>query len=333
MLRTITGTTALLALLSAISPALAGGHIDIKTSDIPKGFKECLFYDDFAGKSGSLPDDSKWQIDLGTSYKGGPKHWGTGEIQVYTKNTKNLQITADKTLKITPLRNAKGDWTSARIESKADFDFACPDGQRMRVEAKIKLGGNPQKHSLGIWPAFWIMGGNFRGHWASWPSIGEIDIMESVNGMDTIWHTIHCDKYPGGACNEPSGIGHPSNKVSRKEWHTVAWEVDRTQPAGHGKQSMRWLVDGKPRFTIRESNMTGVGRPDATKAWQTLTSNKMMILLNVAVGGAFPNGVFNSAGVSKIDTPTNATRGGDGASMEVDYVAVFTTGELHSPSK
>ncbi|KAG5981675.1 hypothetical protein E4U55_002684 [Claviceps digitariae] len=330
MLRTMTGTTtALLALFSAT--ALASVNIaDVKDTVLPGGFSSCLFYDDFSGPSGSLPDESKWQIDLGTSYPHGPKHWGTGEIQVYTDKPQNLRITPQKTLKITPVRDWNNSWTSARIETKSQWDFSCGQGERMRVEAKIKLGGNPEKNSLGIWPAFWAMGGSFRGHYFSWPSVGEIDIMESVNGLTDVWHTVHCGVYPGGVCNEPSGVGHQTKKVKRNAWHTIAWEVDRRHAAGAGKQSMSWLVDGQTRWTLFESNLTTPGNATGAAAWKSLTDNKMMILLNVAVGGAFPNGVFNSDGVAKIDTPTNMTLGGDGASMEVDYVAVFSTGERDS---
>ncbi|KAG6006300.1 hypothetical protein E4U21_007182 [Claviceps maximensis] len=327
MLRTMTGATALLALISGTT-ALATPKVQLThsvQSVWPTGYFSCLFFDDFSGPSGSLPDERRWQIDLGTRYDGGPKHWGTGEIQVYTNETKNLEITKDQTLRITPVLSRNGSWTSARIETKPEWDFSCPPGHRMRVEAKIRLGANPTQNSLGIWPAFWAMGGKFRGHYASWPSVGEIDIMESVNGLDKVWHTIHCDKYPGGVCKEPTGVTHESPGIHRGHWHTIAWEVDRHHAAGQGKQSMSWIIDGRTRFTIHESNLTSPGNSSAADAWRALTSNKMMILLNVAVGGAFPNGVFNSDGVSKIDTPTNMTRGGHGASMEVDYVAVFST--------
>ena len=55
-------------------------------------------------------------------------------------------------------------------------------------------------------------------------------------------------------------------------------------------------------------------------AWEAAAGSAKMLLLNVAVGGAFPDAVAG------FRTPTNATVGGLGASMEVDYVAVWKTG-------
>ncbi|KAG6067998.1 hypothetical protein E4U32_002158 [Claviceps aff. humidiphila group G2b] len=317
-----TTKTALLALFSATALGSTAGDVkvDSRGSIMPAGFSRCLFYDDFSQTPGGLPDSSKWQIDLGTRYaNGGPKNWGTGEIQVYTDHTQNVHITHDQTLKITPVRSNNGTWTSARIETTADWDFACPEGERMRVEARLKLGGQAKKNALGIWPAFWLLGSGYRNNYSAWPAVGEIDIMESANGLDKMWHTIHCGKYPGGVCNEPNGIGHPTKDVPRSSWHTLALDVDRRHPAGHGKQSMSWLIDGVTRWTVHESNLTSPGNNTAAQAWNALVANPKMLLFNVAVGGALPNAF------SGIDTPTNATQGGDGASMEVDYAAVYLT--------
>ncbi|KAG5925773.1 hypothetical protein E4U42_003945 [Claviceps africana] len=325
MLRTT--TAALLALLSATG--LAQGD-DVKRSipTLPKGYSKVVFYDDFSLAQGSLPDPNKWQIDLGTQYvvgtAKGPQHWGTGEIQVYTKDIPNIHVTIHETLLITPIRDDAGHWTSARIETKPEFDFACPEGQRMRVEAKIKLGNNAPEISQGIWPAFWLLGGRYRTHMGDWPAIGEIDIMESVNGINTVWHTIHCGKYPGGVCDEPLGYGNPSYAVSRGDWHTISFEVDRTASAESGNQRITWLIDDQLRWSLTEKDLReyqkGTSAKDAADAWKVLTSDKMMILFNVAVGGALPNKI------AQTDTPTKETVGGIGASMELDYVAVFASG-------
>ncbi|KAG5950061.1 hypothetical protein E4U53_005519 [Claviceps sorghi] len=321
MLQTTTGT-ALLALLSA--SGLVHGTVIKRSPAIPEGFSHLVFYDDFSLAQGSLPDPAKWQIDLGTKYPNGPKHWGTGEIQVYTDKIPNLHVTVQQTLKITPLRDSAGNWTSARIETKAESDFACAEGQRMRVESKIKLGSNPLLLSQGIWPAFWLLGSRYREHNGDWPSVGEIDIMESVNGLNSVWHTVHCGSYPGGVCDEPNGYGNASYAIRRGEWHTFSLEVDRTAPVDSGKQRISWYIDNQVRWSITKDELKAYGDKtsdkDVARAWKTLTGNKMMILLNVAVGGALPNHF------AKTFTPTNDTIGGDGAAMEVDYVAVFASG-------
>ncbi|KHN98053.1 glucan endo-1,3-beta-glucosidase A1-like protein [Metarhizium album ARSEF 1941] len=283
----------------------------VKTAQMPAGFSNRIFYDDFSGPEGSLPDASRWTIDQGTQYDGGPEHWGTREVESYTADWQNIHITADGTLKITPVRGDGDSWTSARIETTADWDFACACGERLRVEASIKLGDNAEDRSLGIWPAFWALGAAYRGNYQNWPALGEVDILETVNGLRKIWSVVHCGTSPGGVCNEPNGISHTTEPFERGVWHSMAWEIDRS---GSGPESMTWYVDGRPQWTLWEQD---VGDADA---WHALAADPKMLLLNVAVGGGFPDGV------SGLKTPTDETLGGDGASMEVDYVAVYSEG-------
>ena len=59
----------------------------------------------------TLPSGANWIIDTGTSYPGGPANWGTGEIQVYTNQTRNLSLDGSGNLRITPIRDGS-TWTS-----------------------------------------------------------------------------------------------------------------------------------------------------------------------------------------------------------------------------
>ena len=59
----------------------------------------------------------------------------------------------------------------------------------------------------GYWPAFWMLGAPYRGNYQNWPSVGELDIMENVQGLNTVWATMHCGTNPGGPCNETTGLG------------------------------------------------------------------------------------------------------------------------------
>lgn len=286
---------------------------NITRPPIPAGFSNHLFYDDFQDQTaGALPSSSKWTLDLGTSYPGGPEQWGTFEVQTYTSDASNIHITKNKTLKITPHRSANGTWTSARIETAPSWDFACPPGQRIRVEAKMKLGDGSKPSQIGIWPAFWALGSALRENLFGWPAVGEIDIMESINGEAKVFHVVHCGQNPGGACNEPSGLSDTTESMSRGAWHTLAFEIDRRPSTFQvAQESMSWFVDGVRRWTLMQSDVAN------STAWDSLVGGRKMLLLNVAVGGAFPDAVAG------FKTPTNATTGGDGASMEVKYVAVF----------
>jgi hypothetical protein len=94
--------------------------------------------DDFIGSANSLPNPADWIVDTGTSYPGGPANWGTHEMQSYTSNPQNLKLTGDGMLQITPLRDGKNQWTSARIETKRS-DFQAVAGGKMRISARITM--------------------------------------------------------------------------------------------------------------------------------------------------------------------------------------------------
>ncbi|EPE02551.1 carbohydrate binding family 6 [Ophiostoma piceae UAMH 11346] len=286
---------------------------------IPTGYTTTLFSDGFAGTVGSLPSTDRWTIDVGTQYTGGAAKWGTGETQTYAKSTSNLKITAAGTLLITPVKtttNGKTTWTSGRIENIKTWDFTAAVGKKLRIESRLKLGGaNAASKQLGIWMAFWSLGSAYRGNYQNWPAIGEIDIMESLNGAARAYETVHCGTSSGGPCLETTGIS-TSNTMYRSVWYTVAVVVDRTasKTASDWKgESITWLMNEKVLFTVKATTVNNQA------AWKALAQTAKFLLLNVAVGGSFPDAV---AGVT---TPTSATLGGEGSSLEVDYVAVFTS--------
>jgi beta-glucanase (GH16 family) len=287
----------------------------IGAPSMPAGYAATLFREDFSTLSpGSLPPSGNWAICTGTSYPGGPANWGNGESQTYTRETTNLAVTDSGTLRITPQRS--NGWTSGRIETTPEHDFSCAPNQRLRIEARLKLHGPPATPEMaGIWPAFWSLGSAYRGNYRNWPTVGEIDVLENVNGAATAWHTIHCGSTAqGGPCRETNGIGSTA-PLSREEWHTVAVEIDRASNGGNdwAGESMAWIVDGAENYRV-------YGRDVADqKAWASLAHEKRFLLLNVAVGGSFPDAVFGGR------TPSAATRGGEGASMEVAWVAVYST--------
>ena len=75
----------------------------------------------------------------------------------------------------------------------------------LRVEASLQLPNVTATNGLGYWPAFWMLGSRLRTG-VPWPLSGEIDMMEAVNGRDTLFGTLHCGLPVGGACREPNGI-------------------------------------------------------------------------------------------------------------------------------
>lgn len=270
---------------------------------MPKGYKTRLFYDDFT--SSSL-DTSAWKLNKGTSYPGGAPSWGTGETQTYTDDESNVYL-SNSTLSIVPL-HSDSDWTSARIETTSDHDFKCPDDGKLLVEGKLRLGDAERDSQLGIWPAFWLLGSDYRGDYKNWPEVGEIDIMESSNGEGRAWGTVHCGDVQGGPCEEPMGLG-GEYPFKRGEWNTLGLEIDRSSKP----QRITWFVNDSKSFQISENDVGD------RKAWKSLCAGPKMVLLNVAVGGAFPDGIAQKS------TPGEKTKEGERAGMEVDYVAVYRT--------
>ena len=188
----------------------------------PSGWTQ-VWADDFTGAAGTLPNGGNWIIDLGTSYPGGPPQWGTGEIQTYTNNPANVSHDGAGNLRITPLRDGAGNWTSARIETQRT-DFKAPAGGVLRIEGRIQMPNVTGAAAAGYWPAFWALGAPYRSDRYSWPAIGEFDIMENVNGINSVWGVLHCGVNPGGPCNETQGLGAsracPARAASRPSTRT-----------------------------------------------------------------------------------------------------------------
>src|SRR4051794_9608508 len=163
------------------------------------------------------------------------------------------------------------------------------------------LTGTPAK---GYWPAFWTLGAPYRGNYQNWPGVGELDIMENVQGLNTEWATMHCGTSPGGPCNETSGIGNNTpctGTTCQAGFHTYAMEWDRsTSP-----EEVRFYLDGVNFHTVKANQV------DAT-TWANATNHGYFLILDVAMGGGFP-GAFGGG-------PTAATA--SGVPMLVDYVTV-----------
>ncbi|WP_199511623.1 carbohydrate-binding protein [Nucisporomicrobium flavum] len=275
----------------------------------PSGWTQ-VWADDFTGAANTLPSSGNWIIDTGTSYPGGPAQWGTGEIQTYTNSTTNLAQDGSGNLRITAVRNGSGQWSSARIETQRS-DFKAPSGGVLRIEGRIQMPNVTGAEAAGYWPAFWALGAPYRGNYQNWPGVGEFDVMENVNGINSVWGVLHCGVNPGGPCNETLGIG--ANRACpgsscQSAFHTYAFEWDRSV----SPNQLRWYVDGQQFHSVSQSQ---VGEPH----WTNMTGHAgYFLLLNVAMGGAFPNGVAGSG------TPTGSTV--SGRSMLVDYVAVYSRG-------
>ncbi|WP_030386659.1 SGNH hydrolase domain-containing protein [Streptomyces sp. NRRL S-241] len=266
-----------------------------------------LLRDDFDGPAGTPPSAVNWLHDLGTCYPGCPApQWGTGEVETMTDSTDNVRLDGRGALEIVPTRDKDGRWSSGRIETRRS-DFAPPPGGALRIEASIALPDVTGEGAAGYWPAFWTLGAPLRDGYTGWPGVGELDIMESVNGRDTVFATMHCGVLEGGPCREPAGLtsGPQPCDGCRTAFHSYAVEVDLAP----GAQEVRWYLDGRVYHRV------GADRMDPG-TWRAAVEHGLFLILNVAVGGSLP--LADGAVAGPVTEPGHA--------MRVDHVTVSARG-------
>jgi len=302
--RRLVPRAALVAVGLTVAALAAAGDASAAAPPTPSGWTQ-QFLDDFNGAANTGVNTANWQYATGTGYPGGASNWGTGEIETMTSSTANVYQDGAGNLVIKPIRNASGQWTSGRIETQRT-DLAAPAGGKLRLEARLQQPNVSGAAAAGYWPAFWALGGAARGTGATgWPSIGEIDVMEDINGRSSEFAALHCGTNPGGPCNETTGItsGERACSGCQTGFHTYAVEQDRSV----SPEQLRFYLDGSNFFTISANQV------DAT-TWNNATHHGFFMILNVAIGGGFP-AAFGGG-------PTSATQ--SGVPMLVDYVAAYT---------
>jgi hypothetical protein len=267
-----------------------------------------VWRDDFDGPAGSPVDGRSWIHDLGHCYD--PcvaDNWGTGEVTDMTDSPANSSLDGDGHLLITPLRDAAGHWTSARLETRR-ADFAAVEGGALRVEGRFILPQVTGDAAQGYWSAFWMLGSGFRPDHVDRSGAGDIDILEHINGPPAhpeIIGAAHCSPPVGDPCNEdPDNEGLAGSTRCRPTgclsgFHTLAVEVHREC----SPQRIDWLVDGRVYHSVR-ADQPGM---DAA-VWKLLVDRSFFIILNQSIGGTWPK------------APTGATR--SGAPLVVDRVVV-----------
>lgn len=246
----------------------------------PKGWT-LVWSDEFTAVNGSSVDPAKWSFDIGGN------GWGNHELQTYTNRPVNSVIENGflviKVLKETFTGPDKltRNYTSARLLTRDKFTQAYG-----KFEARIKV-----PYGQGIWSAFWMLGDNFGS--AGWPACGELDIMENIGREPSIVHgTLHGPGYSGG-----NGISAaftlPNGRKFSDDFHTFAVEWERNV--------IRFYVDG-----LLYKTRTPADLPNGVP-W--VFDHPFFIILNVAVGGAFPG------------NPDSTTMFPQ--QMQVDYVRVY----------
>ncbi len=221
---------------------------------------QLLWSDEFEGAAGTPIDTNFWTCETGG------EGWGNNEHEFYTDRVENVSLDGNSSLAIVARQETLPDsqcwygeclYTSARCITKGKFEF-----QYGRVEARMKL-----PYGQGIWPAFWMLGGNFDD--VGWPNAGEIDIMEFIGKEpNSVYGTIHGPNYSGG-----SGIGGSTvfDQPVSDDFHTFAIQWDES--------GIHWYIDGERFLAIPKSAVGG-------REW--VFDHDFFLLLNLAVGGNWP---------------------------------------------
>jgi hypothetical protein len=264
-----------------------------------------VFSDSFNGPAGSGLDSANWIYDTGTGYQGGSYNWGTGEVETATDSPFNVHLDGNGHLVITPVRDSSGHWTSGRVETRRT-DFAAPPGGELELSASLQQPD--PANGLGYWPAFWALGAAARPAAANnWPSIGELDMMEDVNGLSQHSSTFHCGVDPGGPCDETNGIGSGLQACSgcQTGYHTYSVIVDRTNTSD---EQLRFYLDGTQTYSIDQHQVD-------TATWQAAVDHGFFAIFDLAIGGSYPDKVCGCT------SPSPATT--SGAGMSVDWFAAY----------
>ena len=258
---------------------------------------------------GDTVDPQKWSLEHAC--------WGGGnnERQCYTNRSDNVEL-VNGLLRIVALEESytgpdfPGDtrqktqpYTSGKLitQDLADWRYG-----RISLRAKLPEG-------QGTWPAFWMLGSSGV-YGNTWPLIGEIDIMESIN------LGARCDD-----CTGTDGENRTSNALHfGNEFPDNRMVGDRTQLADNsnpadayhvwsiewGEGIIKWFLNGELYSTFTADDWFTAAAPDNPNAPY---DEAFYLIINLAIGGDYPE-PFNETGVADSSLPNQ---------LLVDWVRIY----------
>jgi beta-glucanase (GH16 family) len=195
------------------------------------------------------------------NYETGGGGWGNNELENYTSGTNNAYIeNGNLVIEAKKERSGNNAYSSARLTTKGKRKFTYG-----KIEIKAKVPA-----TAGLWPAIWMLGENIDQ--VSWPSCGEIDIMEAINKEtpSKIYGTAHWGINTSNHLSKGGSYALSSGYYS-DNYHIFSVEWDAN--------SIVWLYDGNRFYSVNKADVTGGNNP---------FNKDFFLILNVAVGGNWP---------------------------------------------
>jgi len=239
--------------------------------------KTLIWSDEFNGLAGAAPNSANWTPDIGDGCDNPAGcGWGNNEAQAYAAcankqdGNGSMLITASTSAGDATCTSNK-TWTSGKFTSygKKHFTYGY-------FEARLKMptGG-------GTWPAFWTLGSNINT--VSWPSCGELDIMEFAGNNPTV--NTSAAHYRNSSGNHEYKMGALNNSVGLAQ--------------GYHNYGMLWtptevtmFIDDRQVFNVKKGDTGLTNWPFGPNAQGV--DPKMYVIFNLAMGGSYGGGIANN---------------------------------------
>jgi beta-glucanase (GH16 family) len=215
-----------------------------------------------------VPQSVKWRLVWEENFDGhtfNTSRWskiprGTSDWNNYMSDFDSCYRVSDGQLILRGLRNEYLPADTASFLTGGLYTKDKAGFERGRIEICAKLG-----KAQGAWPAFWLL--PFDN--SPWPSGGEIDIMERLNGESIAYQTVHSDyTYILQIKNPPQGT---TGKIDPDGYNIYAVELYR--------DSLSFFINDTHTFTYPRIETDAEGQFPFDRAFY--------LLLDMQLGGSW----------------------------------------------
>lgn len=236
-------------------------------------------------------EENNWNFEVGNSNNG----FGNWELENYQKANAVVDYAPDGVTKALVI-TTKPDMTSARLYTKDKVSFKYG-----KLETRIMI----PKTANGLWPAFWMLGQS-----GTWPSCGEIDILE-MGHFDGIKQDTQ-EKLYSGACHW--GVYANGGYPNYAKFTTSPTSL---QDGKFHKFVLEWTPEvinmylddaTTPYYSMNISDRSSITSPG------NYFSKEFYMLVNMAIGGTF-TGITNQSGITALQSGEQK--------MYVDYIRLY----------